>query len=101
MKAYSLIVIIPACCIWKYNSVEIMPELKKNILNFGYRINFKYKGMLVHSFDRFYVVTKFILPSVNDLKFSAINFDESCDYSKKENECNHNSKEYISDLRVY
>ena len=80
---------------------EIMPEVKKNILNFGYRINFKFKGMLSPSFDRFYGVTKFILSSVNDLKFSVINFDESCDYLKEENGCNHNSKEYISDLRIY
>ena len=25
--------------------------------------------MLAHSFDRFYVVTKFILPSIGELKF--------------------------------
>ena len=55
----------------------------------------------MHSFDRFYVVTKFILPSVNDLKFSVINFDESCDYLKEEIGHNHNSEEYISDLRIY
>ena len=53
-----------------------MPKLKENILNFGYRINFKYEGMLVHPFNRFYVVTKFILPSVNHLKFLVIDFDE-------------------------
>ena len=41
-----------------------MPELKKNILKFGYRINFKYEGMFVHSFDTFHVVTKFILPTI-------------------------------------
>ena len=40
-------------------AVDIMPELKKNILNFGYGVNFKYEGMLSHSFDRFYIVTKF------------------------------------------
>ena len=36
-----------------------MLELKKNILKFAYGINYKYEGMLSHSFDRFYVVTKF------------------------------------------
>ena len=78
MKAYSLTVIfIFACCFCKYTSVEIMPELKENILNFGYRIYFKYKGMLPHSFDRFYVVTKFILPLTNNLKFSPLNFNEN------------------------
>ena len=29
-----------------------MPELKRNILNFGYGINFKYEGMLANSFDQ-------------------------------------------------
>ena len=78
-----------------------MPELKKNILNFGYGINFKYKGMLAHSFDIFYVVTKFILPSINNLKFSAIGFDEKCNYLNDNVVCSHNSKEYISNLKAY
>ena len=39
-----------------------MSELKKNVLNFRYPTNFKYEGMLTHSFDRFYVVTKFEMP---------------------------------------
>ena len=101
MKAYSLIVIIFACCVCTYTSVEIMPECKKNISNFGYGINFKYEGMLLHSFDRFYVVITFIVPSVNDLKFSIINSNKRCDYLQKKNRWNQNAKEYISDLMVY
>ena len=42
-------------------------ELKRNVLKFGYGINYKYEGTLSHSFDRFYVVTKFELPKVEDL----------------------------------
>ena len=57
--------------------------------------------MLAHSFHRFYVVTKFILPSANDLRFLAINFDPSCNYLKEENGYNYNAKEFISNLRVY
>ena len=57
-----------------------MPELRKNVLNFGYRINFKYEGMLAHSCDRIHLVTKFILPPANDLKSLAINFNETCKY---------------------
>ena len=78
-----------------------MPELKKNILKFGYRINFKYEGMPTHSMDRFYVVTNFILPSINNIEFSTLNFDETCNYLQEKNGWNENAKEYISDLRVY
>ena len=74
MKAYSLTIII--CCICRYTSVKIKPECKKNIWNFDYGINFKYEGVLVHSFDRFCVVTKFILPPISDLKLSTLNFNE-------------------------
>ena len=55
-------------------ATNIMPELKKNVLNFRYRANFKYKGMLAHSFDRFYVVTKFEMPKIEDLKLTTFNF---------------------------
>ena len=57
-----------------------MPEHKRNILKIGYRINFKYEGMLSHSFDRFYVVSNFILPTADDLKFSPIDFGSECRY---------------------
>ena len=65
-------------------SIEIRPELQGNILNFGYGINFKYEGMLMHLFDRFYVVTKFMLPMIGDLKFSILDFDYTCAYTEKE-----------------
>ena len=41
--------------------------------------------MLVHSFDRFYVITKVMLPSSGDLKFSDINYDNSCAYLDNRN----------------
>ena len=61
-------------------STKIKPELKRNILNFDYGINYKYDGMLTHSFDRFYVVTKFMLSLLGDLKFSDLNYDNTCTY---------------------
>ena len=57
-----------------------MPELKRNILNFGYGVTFKYEGMLCHSFDRFYVVTKYESPRMEDLKLTTIGFDSNCSY---------------------
>ena len=69
MKAYSHFVYIIICCINRHTSIKFKPELKKNILKFGYEINYKYEGMLEHSFDTFYVVTKFILPTAIDINF--------------------------------
>ena len=63
------------------SAVDIMPELKKNILNFGYGVNFKYEGMLSHSFDWFYIVTKFELPKTKDLKLATFRFDFECSYA--------------------
>ena len=66
-------------------STKIKPELKKNILNFGYGINYKYEGVLAHLFGRFNVVTKFILPSIGDLNFSELNYDDTCAYLDNKN----------------
>ena len=52
--------------------MEIRTELQRNILKFGYGINYKYDRMVAHSFDRYYIVTKFILPTLDDLKLSPI-----------------------------
>ena len=57
-----------------------MPELRKSVLNFGYGVNFKYEEMLSHSFDRVYVVTKFEMPKVQDLKLTMFSFDITCNY---------------------
>ena len=82
-------------------SIEIRPELQRNIFNFGYGINCKYEGMLAHSFDRFYVVTKFMLPTIGDLKFSKLDFDYTCAYMEKEYASNTNSRKYMLELRSY
>ena len=66
--------------VYRCSAVDIMPELKRNILNFGYGVNFKYEGMLSRSFDRFYVVAKFELPKVEDLKLTTVQFDSKCTY---------------------
>ena len=57
MKFYVYSIFNLICYFYQSTSTKIELELKKNILNFGYGINYKYEGMLAHSFDRFYVVT--------------------------------------------
>ena len=49
--------------------------------NFGYSVNFKYEGMLTHSFDRFYVVAKYNgIPKVEHLQFTTFAFDLMCNH---------------------
>ena len=64
--------------VYDSSAVDIMPKLKRNILNFGYGVNFKYEGMLSHSFDRFYIVTKSELPKTKDLRLATFKFDFEC-----------------------
>ena len=92
MKFYLYYVLNFICHFYQSTSAKIKPELKKNILNFGYGINYKHEGMLAHSFDRFYVVTKFILPSIGDLKFPTLNYYNICAYQDNRNMCYHESK---------
>ena len=77
------------------------PELQKNILKFGYGINYKYEGMLMHSFNRFYIITKFILPSIGDIRFLHLTFDDSCSYMNKEYMPNTDSNRYLKELKMY
>ena len=53
-------------------------DLPNNVLKFGYSINYKYMAKVSHSFDRFYIVTKFELPKVEDLKFDDIPYHAEC-----------------------
>ena len=63
---------------------------------------YKYKGMLAHSFDKFSVVTKFILPTMGDLKLSPINCNKECKYLENlDNKDNEKTKTYIKDLITY
>ena len=63
--AISFLTCVCGCTMMEINFGDM--ELQKNILKFGHRINYKYVGTISHSFDRFYVVTKFELPKVQDL----------------------------------
>ena len=57
---------------------KVTNVLMNNVLNFGYGVNFKYKGMLYHSFERFHVVTKLEIPKIKDLKLATFTFDLTC-----------------------
>ena len=99
MKFYTLFLI--GVIFYLSKGIKIRPGLQRNILNFGYGINYKYEGKLTHSFDRFYVVTKFMLPSIRDIKFSRLNFDHTCAYMNKEYAPNMDSRKYLTELKTY
>ena len=62
------------------SAISIIPKLKCNLLRFGYGVNFRYEGMLLHSCDRFYVVTKIEIPKVLDLNLTLLQFDYNCSH---------------------
>ena len=78
--------------LYQSTSITFKPELKRNILNLGHGINYKYKGMLAHYFDRFYMTTKFILPSIGDLNFA---------YLDNKHMCNTESKKHMLHLMTF
>ena len=58
--------------------------------------------MLAHLFDRFYVVTKFILPMMDDLKLSPIKYHKECKYLNDLDDFdNEQIKINIKDLTTY
>ena len=82
--------------------MKLSPNYRKNVWKFGYGINYKYEGKLAHSFDRFYVVTIFILPTLDDLKLSPIKYDKEYNYlCNPDDQDNDQIKENIKDLPLH
>ena len=98
MKFYTFVLVIIMVAMMS-KGIKFNWELQKNILKFGYGINHKYEGMLPHSFDRFYIVIKFMLPSMGDIKFSKLSFDHTCAYMNKEYAPNTDSRRYLTELK--
>ena len=75
-----ILFLLLSALIYGTSAASIMPELKQNVLRFGYRVNFRYEGMLAHLFDRFYVVTRIEIPKVSDLNLTVFQFDYNCSH---------------------
>ena len=101
MRFYIYSVLTFICYFYQSPSTKIKPEWKRNILNFGYSINYKYEGMLAHSFNRFYIVTQFISPSIGDLNFSTLNYDNTCAYLDNKSMHNTESRKHMLDLMMF
>ena len=59
------------------------------------------KDMLAHSFDRFYVITKFILPFIGDLGFFRLHYDNTCTYLDNKSTHNTEIKKHMLDLMTF
>ena len=57
--------------------------------------------MLAHSFDTFYIVTKYILPFTGDLIFSKLNYDNTCAYLDNKNTHGTETKKHMLDLMTF
>ena len=58
--------------------------------------------MIAHSFHRFYVITKFILPTLDDLTLYPIKYDKECQYLRNlDDENDDQIKQNIKDLLFY
>ena len=56
---------------------------------------------MAHSFDRFYVVTKFMLPLIGDFKFSKLDFDDTCAYMENKFAQNTESRKYMLESKAF
>ena len=54
-----------------------------NHLNISLGINYKYNGLLYHNIDRVWVVTKVILPKLEDITFPDVKFNADCSFVNK------------------
>ena len=57
--------------------------------------------MLLHSFDRFYVVTKFISPTTDDIKISEIAIDVECNYLSFQLDKGTHAVKYLHNIRNF
>ena len=76
----TILFLLSSVLVFGTSAVSIMPELKQNVLRFGYGVNFRYEGMLAHSFDRFYMVMRIEIPKVSDLNLTVFQFDYNCSH---------------------
>ena len=65
--------------VYDNSAVDIMPELKRNILNFGYGVSMRECSPI--PLIKFYIVMKFELPKTKDLRLATFGFDFECSYA--------------------
>ena len=54
---------------------QVSQDLYLNRLNMSFGINYKFNGLLHHNVERVWVVTKVVIPKLDDILFPDIEFD--------------------------
>ena len=102
--SFQFIAFLILICVWRCTKIEINLgdiEFQKNILKFGYSINYKYVCTISHSFDRFYVVTNFQLSNVQDLQFMTIPYGKGCNHLEEAKSKGRYSLGLIEEVKEY
>ena len=73
-------------------------DMYYNHLNISLGINYKYNGLLYHNIDRVWVVTKVILPKLEDITFPDVKFDTDCSFVNKIHDANPSVKTIIQSM---
>ena len=58
-------------------------DIYHNHLNISLGINYKYNGLLYHNIDRVWVITKVIIPKMEEIVFPDIKFNADCSFVNK------------------
>ena len=69
-----------------------------NHLNISLGINYKYNGLLYHNIDRVWVITKVVLPQLEDITFPYVKFDTDCSFVNKICDANPSVKTIIQSM---
>ena len=80
------------------SQVQISSDLFLNKLNMSYGINYKYNGLLHHNIHRVWIITKVVVPKLNDVKFPDIKFDPECTFLNQL-KVNHGASQHVNSLR--
>ena len=62
---------------------QVSQDLDFNKLNMSFGINYKCNGLLHHNIDRVWVITKVVLPKLEEIFFPDIKFDPDCSFVRK------------------
>ena len=57
--------------------------------------------MLAYLFDKFYVVKKFMLPSIEDIFFSKLSYDNTCAYLDSKHTYGTETRTHVLDLMSF